>query len=153
MDTTIAPVSSSQHINEKIISPYLRVPVGVGISNIRRVIVAPSKPLEHADTRYDFVLPNDSRNVLNLSGILLQVQGRIRRKDPNTLQYVDLVGKEDCALVANSLHSLFSSGTVTIGTNQVCDRDLFFYFFIYFFSHVALQLLILFFRFICIWYK
>ena len=120
MDTTIAPISSSQHINEKIISPYLRFPVGVGISNIRRVTVAPSKPLEHTDTRYDFVLPSDARNVLNLSGILLQVQGRIRRKNPETSQYVDLVKDESCTLVTNSLHSLFSSATITIGANQVC---------------------------------
>ena len=122
MDMTIAPVSSSQHINEKIISPYLRIPVGVGISSTRRVKISANKPLEYADTRYDFVLPSDARNVLNVAGILLQVQGRIRRKDPDSQQYVDLVPGEKCALVGNSLHSLFTSATITIGANQVRNR-------------------------------
>ena len=45
------------------------------------------------------------------------------KKDPTTSQYnVTLTtegGNEQCALISNSLYSLFSSATVTMGENQV----------------------------------
>ena len=75
--------------------------------------------------RYDFSLPRDHRNYLNLSGIQLCVQGRLWKRDNETLEYnvkleldQDGVG-EKCALVANSLYSLFSSATLCMGDNQV----------------------------------
>ena len=74
---------------------------------------------------YDFTLPRDHRNYLNLSGIQLSVQGRLWKRDKDTSEYnvklgVDKDGVgEKCALVANSLYSLFSSATLCMGDNQV----------------------------------
>ena len=125
MDTAIGPVSAQQQVSERVIGPYLRDPVSIGISSSRRVVVTPNKPLEKTDTRYDFVLPSDTRNVLNLAGILLHVQGRVRVKNAVTELYEDIGPLEECSLASNTLYSLFSSVTVTIGVNQVCICSLY----------------------------
>lgn len=117
-DSAIAPIASQQHINERIIAPYLRGITGVGISSVRTCVVPCTKILEPTDSFHEFILPADGRNVIDLSGIMMQVQGRMRKKSADNLRYVDLEPADSVCIVSNSMYSLFSSTSMTVGGNQ-----------------------------------
>ena len=117
MDNTLAPISSEQRISNRLVSPFLRTAVGVGISATRKVYVSPMKPVEKTDNRFDLELPVSDRDLIDLRGILLQVHGKILVENANG-DYVNIASNERCNLACNSLYSLFESVNVVMGKNQ-----------------------------------
>lgn len=91
----------------------------MGISGIRTAVIGTSKILDPGDQFHEFHLPADARNVIDLSGIMMQIQGRMRKKSQDALSYIDLDASDrHVCIVSNSMYSLFSSCSVVIGNSQ-----------------------------------
>ncbi len=123
MDGPLGQVSSEQRLGSKIVAPYLREQLGIGIRSVYRVALKPNKDVTPTDTQYNFTLPSLGDAVIDLSGIHLRLGGRLlrRRSDGTYGSLVDCSAseKEDALVILNTLYSLFSDVKVYLGRNQV----------------------------------
>ena len=121
MEAPLAPISAEQSVNPRLIAPYLRERIGVGIRSAYNVTVNPNKTLSPADTTYDFELPIFQQSLVDVKRMTLVVGGRLmrRRIDGTYGMIPDAAGAAEPAIVANNLvYTLFRDVTVHIGANQ-----------------------------------
>ena len=117
MDNSLGPISADQRVAERLLLPYLRPSMGVGLASSYYITLRTAKQIDSLDTCYIFDFPKFQSNVIDLRGVLIYIRGRLMRKKVDG-GYEKMVAKEQAMLVNNSAHSLIESVTVHLGNNQ-----------------------------------
>ena len=117
MDSIISPIGADQRISSRIISPYLRESSSIGVSGTYKIEISPTKLISPDDRTYEFEIPELDRSLYDLKNILLLVRGKVQKKLVSGA-ITTVPSSEAAILGTNSLHTLFSSVSVSIGRNQ-----------------------------------
>lgn len=115
-DIPLAPEDSTQVLSQKLIAPYLRENISIGITNSSTIFLNPSKDPSPTDKEFVFQFP-EIYNYIDLNRIELYVKGKIL-VDESAGRYRALAPTDQACLVNNSLHSIFESVLVKVGVNQ-----------------------------------
>jgi len=120
-DIPLAPVESTQVIQDRILDPYLKDNITIGLIASHKIRLPPVKEPSGADKEFVFQFPQIP-DYVDLKGIELYVRGTLKKAPGVDLVYnVDGrgVGEKDEIVVGNNaLHTLFESVMIRVGCNQ-----------------------------------
>ncbi len=80
VDQPLGAVAAEQRLSTRIISPYLRQQIDVGIKATYKAPLTPIKNVEINDNSYEFSIPSYDQGLIDLKGILLLVGGELKIK-------------------------------------------------------------------------
>ena len=117
-ETLLGAVASEQRVSTRLALPYLRGTTAVGLNSSYLLKVLPIKPIDANDKIFTFEIPRMESSLIDLRATQLYVRGRILKVDAASGATSPVTGGVKVLLINNSLHSLWESVTVHMGTNQ-----------------------------------
>ena len=114
---SIVDVESAQMIDSRLAKGLMKPAFMVGIESVNTLEYNPMKPLSTLDEEITIEVQNNSSAFLDLHNSYMYVRGYMRRVVGSNLEVPTIDFKYTVA--NNFLHSLFSSCTLLIGTNQL----------------------------------
>lgn len=115
-EDTLAPTLSNQYVSERLLAPFLRDNISVGITGSNKIFLQPIKEVAKTDKEYIFQFPQIN-DYVDLKNIQLYVKGTVMKYgEGNAL--IALEEGDEVILQNNALHSIFESVLLKVGVNQ-----------------------------------
>jgi len=115
-DIPLAPVESTQVIQDRVLDPYLKDNITIGLISSHKIKLPPSKEPSGVDKEFVFQFPQIP-DYVDLKAVELYVRGSLKKSATEDLAATE-AKKDEAAIVNNALHSLFDSVMIRAGCNQ-----------------------------------
>ena len=116
-DVPLAPVESTQVIQDRVLDPYLKDNITIGLVASHKIRLPPVKEPSITDKEFVFQFPQIP-DYVDLKSIELYVKGSLQKSATEDLGNAADGTNEDAIVGNNALHTLFESAMIQIGCNQ-----------------------------------